>query len=103
MINELVGTTYHCATSELLPPPYVPAFSLPYPDGFAGNAVCQITKGEQELNILKMHTDLNWRWAHLAIVLGFSAFFIVLTFIGGVKVNHSRKMVSFLSCAFFIF
>ena len=93
LINELVGTKYHCSPSELLPPPYVPAYSLPYPEGFAGNSVCKITEGEQQLRALGMHTAFGWRWAHLFIVLGFSAFFILLTFIGAVKVNHSGKMV----------
>jgi ATP-binding cassette subfamily G (WHITE) protein 2 (SNQ2) len=97
MINELVGTTYHCAPSEFLPPPYNPLFSMPYPQGFDHNAVCQITHGEQQLHVLKMHTSFAWRWAHLAIVLAFAVFFILLTFVGGAKVNHSSKLVCLLS------
>lgn len=91
MINELVGTTYHCKGSELQPPTYIPTYNMSYPIGFEGNAICPITHGEQELVNLKMHTEFHWRWIHWIIMLSFSVFFTMLTFIGAHRINHGNS------------
>lgn len=94
MINELVGTTYHCTPAETQPPSYLPIASLPYPEGFDGNSLCPVTRGEAQLDNLGMHTQFWWRWIHLIILFSFCLFFIILTFIGAARVNHSGKRVN---------
>lgn len=94
MINELHSTSYHCKADQFQPPPYVPAYSLPYPAGFDNNAVCPITQGDQELRALSMHTEFGWRWAHLFIMLAFGVFFNIIMFVGGNYINHMHKMKS---------
>lgn len=103
MINELVGATYRCSPSETLPPSALPIFSLPYPAGFEGNSVCPVTTGEQQLRMLSMHTEFWWRWIHLLILFCFPLFFIGLTFVGAVRVNHSGKKVHYKYNPFFYY
>lgn len=93
MINELHDTDYHCTSSEVQPPANHPLASLPYPAGFDGNSNCPVTRGDQQLDVLGMHTEFYWRWIHVVILFAFSFFFIGLTFLGSVKVNHSGKTV----------
>ena len=102
MINELYDTGYHCTPNEREPPAYLPIANAPASlGGFEGNYVCPVTQGAQQLNHLGMHTQFYWRWIHLAIVLGFSLFFIGLTFIGASRVNHSANMVMLYVHPFF--
>jgi ABC-type multidrug transport system permease subunit len=101
MINELVGSKYHCAPSEMLPPPYYPTFSLPYPLGFDNNAVCPITEGVQQLEILSAKTDLAWRWVYLIIMLGFSAAVVMLNLVAAVKITNTGNTVCLFFFSFF--
>eukprot|EP00026_Physarum_polycephalum_P000882 Phypoly_transcript_00883.p1 GENE.Phypoly_transcript_00883~~Phypoly_transcript_00883.p1 ORF type:complete len:1263 (+),score=177.54 Phypoly_transcript_00883:79-3867(+) len=74
LVNELVGTHYSCTGIERVPPTGYPLLNEPYPDGFSGYSICPVTTGEQQLNLLDMHTTFAWRWYHLLIVTGYALF-----------------------------
>eukprot|EP00026_Physarum_polycephalum_P000651 Phypoly_transcript_00652.p1 GENE.Phypoly_transcript_00652~~Phypoly_transcript_00652.p1 ORF type:complete len:1280 (+),score=171.37 Phypoly_transcript_00652:231-4070(+) len=92
MTNEFAGSKFTCSPTELLPPPYYPTFSLPFPLGFEGNSVCPTTVGEQELQFLDVHTSLKWRWINLLIMLAFSFFVVLLNLVAAAKVHNATKL-----------
>eukprot|EP00013_Stygamoeba_regulata_P024380 CAMPEP_0177644642 /NCGR_PEP_ID=MMETSP0447-20121125/8799_1 /TAXON_ID=0 /ORGANISM="Stygamoeba regulata, Strain BSH-02190019" /LENGTH=1447 /DNA_ID=CAMNT_0019147021 /DNA_START=201 /DNA_END=4544 /DNA_ORIENTATION=+ len=74
-LNELVGETYTCRSTELVPPTDNPLFDEPFPVGYGGEQACPITEGSAALDLLDFPTTLSDRWYYLLALFGFFVFF----------------------------
>lgn len=77
-LNELHDQAFTCTSGELLPPPSIPNFAAPYPEGFASEQVCRYTMGDQFLADQALSTHWWHRWGDLAILFFFWLLFSML-------------------------
>ncbi|GAM29228.1 hypothetical protein SAMD00019534_124040 [Acytostelium subglobosum LB1] len=73
--NEMYGRSFHCAPNELIPPTNM--------TGWEGALrICPMNSGSDFLKVFGFENNFYWRWIDIAILVGFSAFFFALFYIG---------------------
>ncbi|KYQ91788.1 ABC transporter G family protein [Tieghemostelium lacteum] len=102
LCNQVMGEDYVCEPDELLPPANHPLFNVPFPNGYQGSQVCQISHGSQILLQKNIDTEYDHRFDAFYVIVGMYVFYCALSLVGlymitfdqvtgGGKTNQPKK------------
>ncbi|KJE94261.1 ABC transporter mdrA2 [Capsaspora owczarzaki ATCC 30864] len=80
-INEFEGNPLTCDPDQLVPPPFAPNFTAPFPYGFNGTQTCPFTMGDQYLATYSVQMGNDWIAWDMVIMYVFYLFFLLVTFV----------------------
>ena len=92
LMNEFLGRDLECEDDEFLPPDDFPLFNDSFENGgFEGNQICPITSGELVLSQKDFHTDMEYKWYWLLVLIGYLLLAFIAVLFSASCIEHKTK------------